>query len=83
MRPRADYGDVAMLSTEMIGSSLKKEKRPAPGSCLHQSSAKLSLLHLLFFNLSWALTGGRMDALARGLYHKRACLTSVTGRLDQ
>ena len=24
-----------------------------------------------------------MDALARGLIHKRVCVTSVTGRLDQ
>lgn len=34
-------------------------------------------------NLSRALLGCRMDAPARGLIHKRVCLTSVTGRLDQ
>lgn len=33
--------------------------------------------------VSSELMGGRMGAFARGLMHKRARLTSVTGRLDQ
>lgn len=49
---------------------------------LHPSRAKLSLAASrisLFFSLSGARTGGRMDPLARGLVHKRP-LSDVSGR---